>query len=62
MLRVPQVFEDAWGSKCPSVLNMIRLYMQGLHRILNITEYASMSQHLNMPRYALRTLNVAEYF
>ena len=62
ILRVPQAFEDAWGSKCARVLNMMRLYMQGLHRILNITEYASMYQHLNLPRYALKTLNVAEYF
>ena len=26
-LRLPQVFEDALGSKCDRILNMVRLYM-----------------------------------
>ena len=34
-------FEDALGSKYVRVLNMVQLYMQGLHRVPNMSEYGS---------------------
>ena len=36
ILHLQQTFEDASGSKCDRVLNMARLYMQGLRRVPNI--------------------------
>ena len=39
ILHVWQVFEDVPGSKCAKVVNMARMYMQGLHRFPNISEY-----------------------
>ena len=38
ILHVRQVFENASDSKCVRVLNMTRLYMQRLHRVLNLSE------------------------
>ena len=40
-LHIRQAFEDASGSTCVRVLNMARLYMQGLHRVLIKSEYGS---------------------
>ena len=69
ILRVRQAFEDVWGSKCTRVLNMARLYMQGLHRVLTVNEYGSICLintwiYLNVPK-CLWTywilLNVPEY-
>ena len=34
-------FVDASGSKYASVINLAQLYMQGLHGILNLSEYGS---------------------
>ena len=59
-LHVREAFEDASGSKYARVLNMALLYMQGLHKVLNIclnmaqyatviTEYLSI--YLNMAKY-----------
>ena len=57
------------GSKCTRVLNMARLYMQGLHRVLTVNEYGSICLintwiYLNVPK-CLWTywilLNVPEY-
>ena len=39
MLHVREDFEDATGSKWAAVLNVGRLYMQGLYRVLNMAEY-----------------------
>ena len=36
---MPDPFEDASGSKFARVLNMARLYKEGLHRVLNMSEY-----------------------
>ena len=58
ILHVRQVFEDASGSKEARVLNIARLYMQGLHRVLNMPEYAPTC--LNVPQYALTLLHIAE--
>ena len=38
-------FENAFGSKWAMVLNMAQLYMQGLRRNPNMSDYGSM--HLN---------------
>ena len=43
ILHVQQAFEDTLGSKCARVQNIAQLYMQGLHRVLNM---------LNLPHYA----------
>ena len=53
-----QAYKDASGSKCARVLNMARLYMQGLCRILNMLEYDSI--FLNVFQYAWPWLNIAE--
>ena len=37
---------------------MAQLYMKELCRVLNISDY---SQCLNMPKYALMTLNMSEH-
>ena len=37
--RVRQTFKVASGSKCVRVLNMAQLYMQGLYRALNMSDY-----------------------
>ena len=34
-----QAFEDTLDSKHGRVLHMARLYMQGIHRVLNLSEY-----------------------
>ena len=39
ILKVRQAFEDASGSKLVRVLNMARLYMQGLGRVPNMSDY-----------------------
>ena len=36
-----QAFEDVWDSNYARVLNMVRLHMKVLHRILNMTESGS---------------------
>ena len=36
-----QDFEDVSSSKYARILNVTRLYMQGLHSVLNIPEYGS---------------------
>ena len=41
ILHVQQNFEDASGSKKARVLNMARLYMQGLRRVPNVFDYGS---------------------
>ena len=41
ILHVQRDFEDASGSKKARVLNMERLYMQGLCRVPNIFDYGS---------------------
>ena len=41
ILHVWQDFKDALGSKNVRVLYMAELYMQGLHRVLNISDYLS---------------------
>ena len=41
ILHILQAFEDASGSKYDRVLNMVRFYMQGLRRVLNMSEYGS---------------------
>ena len=41
ILHVRQDFKDAWGSKQARVLNMARLYMQGLRRVPNLSDYGS---------------------
>ena len=64
---VRQAFEDALRSKYAWVLNMARLlYMQGLNRVLNMSEYGSICPynvwiHLNMPYCPSVSLNVGEY-
>ena len=57
MLHVQQTLEDALGFYYVRVLNMARFSMQGLRRVLNmsengsiITEYASIC--LNVPTYS----------
>ena len=51
-----QAFEDALGCKCAWVLNMTGVYMQGLHGVRNMYEYASI-----MPEYASVCLNARQY-
>ena len=66
ILLVRQAFEDALGSKYPSVLNMALLYMQGLLRVLNISKYSWIMPEWYawiMPEYAwicLMSLNMPE--
>ena len=48
--------EDSSGSKCARVQNFARLYMQGLYRVLNISEYGWIT-----PEYASVCLNVPQY-
>ena len=43
ILHVGQVFEDPLSSTYTRFLNMAQLYKQGLHRVLNVFEYASIS-------------------
>ena len=45
--HVQKAFEDTSGSKQARVLNMARLYMQGLRRVPNMSDYGSVC--LNMP-------------
>ena len=54
ILHVRLAFEDASGSTCARVLNMARVYMQGLRRVPNMSGYGSIrfnnaSICLNMP-------------
>ena len=49
ILHVWQAFEDAPGSKCAMVLNVARLYMQGSHKVLNVSIW------LNTPQWSLNT-------
>ena len=42
-LHVQQVFEDVSVFKLATVLNMVRLYMQGLHRVPNMSDYGFIS-------------------
>ena len=54
ILHVQQAFEDTLGSKCARAQNIAWLYMQGLHRVLNMSKFASMYLNnawipLNMP-------------
>ena len=65
--------EYAWSSymfnrllKMPRVLNMTRLYIWGLHRVLNMSEYGSTCHnnpwiYLTMPQYPSVCLNMSEY-
>ena len=53
------------GSKCAGVLNMAQLYMQGLHRVLSMSEYGSicfsnMWVCFNVSQYYWTLLNIAE--
>ena len=45
ILHVQQDFEDDSGSKYARILNMAELYMQGLRRVLSMSEFGSI--HLN---------------
>ena len=49
-LHVRQAFEDASGCKCAMVLNKTRYYMQGLHRVLCMSELAQNASII--PEYA----------
>ena len=68
ILHVRQAFEDACGSKKARVLNMARLCMQGLRRVLNMSDYGSIcfknawyaSVNLNVLQYAWTWLSIAE--
>ena len=47
--------------KMSQVLNMVRLYMQGLCRVRNMPDYGSNAWiYLNIPEYALISLNMPE--
>ena len=56
---------DASGSKCAKVLNMARLYMQGLCKVLNMSEYGSIvlnnaSICLSVSQFAWTWLNIVK--
>ena len=55
-----KAFEDALSSKCARVPNMARLYMQGLHKVLHISEYGSHASVIHEDVSVC--LNVAQYF
>ena len=55
-LTCSKTFGDASGSKYVRVVNMARLYMQGLHIVLNMCEYGSI-----IPQYASISLNVSQH-
>ena len=62
ILNVQQALEDAFVSKCIRVLNMAQFYIQGLRRVLNMTEYGSICLNnawicLKMPAW----LNCCDY-
>ena len=58
ILHIRQAFEDALGSKCARVLNMPWLYMQGLHRFLNVWIYLNNAWiWLNIPECLWTCLN-----
>ena len=70
-LHVRQTFEDASGCKCAMVLNKTRYYMQGLHRVLCMSELAqnasiilqvclNMPLSLNMPEHDWILLDLPE--
>ena len=68
ILHVREDFEDASGSKWAAVLNMGRLFMQGLYRVLNMSEYGltclnnENTSGMNtpyIPQYAWPWLNIA---
>ena len=63
ILHVWQAFEDALGSECVRSLNMTRLYMQGLHRVLHMSEHTSKYAWicLNVRQYAWTWLDITEY-
>ena len=72
ILHVWQAFEEASDSKCARVLNMEWLCIQGLHKVLTMSEYGSiclnnawMSQYtsmsLDMHKHDWILLNVPEY-
>ena len=58
ILHFRQAFEDASGFKCLRVLNMARLCMQGLHIILNMSEYGSIYIKNVMSQYILMSLSM----
>ena len=65
ILHVLQDFENALGSKCARVLNMAWLYMQELHRLLDMSEYGSIclnnaSVCFNIAEYSWMPLNIPE--
>ena len=55
------------GSKEAWVLNVARLYVKGLRKVMNMSAYGSIRLnnawiYLTMPYYPLICLNIAEYF
>ena len=39
---------------------MAWLYMEGLPRVLNMSDYGSICLYMNIPQYALMSLNIPE--
>ena len=65
LLKILQTFEDAWASNWVRVLNMARMYTQGLRRVPNMSDYDSIRLNnvwicLNIPQYIWTWLNIAE--
>ena len=57
-----QTSENTLGSKGARVLNMAWLYMQGLYRVVNMSQYAWICLNiLNKPDHYWIWLNVPEY-
>ena len=73
ILHIQQAFEDASGCKYAKVLNMTRLYIQGLHKVLNMCENSTIClnnawiaseyvlMYLNLSKHGWILLNVPEY-
>ena len=66
ILNFWQAFGDALGSKEVKVLNVSRLYMQGLLRVPNISDYGSIRLNnawmcLSMPQCLSICQNMADY-
>ena len=61
-LHVCQAFEDTLNPKCAWVLKMTWLCIQGLHRVLNMSEYGSIClNNAWMSQYASVSLNMHEH-
>ena len=59
ILHFRQAFEFASGSKYARVLNIARMYIQGLQRVLDMSEYDSYASIIS--EYASICLNVHQY-